>query len=213
MLISHSSLLLFVAGAGLLLVIPGPAVTYVVSRSVAHGRAAGLVSVLGIVAGTLCHVLGATLGLSALLVSSAHAFQFVKYVGAAYLVYLGIRTLIRQESEWIERDRNDDWHLTRIFGEGVLVNVLNPKTALFFLAFLPQFVDPKRGHTTLQILELGILFVIMGWFSDSVYALIAGSLAERFRSNRRIRRVLRKVSGGTLIALGLTCAFSGAKSK
>lgn len=212
MLISHSSLLLFVAGAALLLVIPGPAVTYVVSRSVAHGRAAGLVSVLGIVAGAICHVLGATLGLSALLVSSAHAFQFVKYVGAAYLVYLGICTLSEQESDWIQRDGNET-RLIRIFGEGVLANVLNPKTALFFLAFLPQFVDPKRGHATLQILELGILFVIMGWFSDSVYALIAGTLAERLRKNRRIRRVQRRVSGGTLIALGLTCAFSGAKSK
>jgi len=93
------------------------------------------------------------------------------------------------------------------------VNVLNPKTALFFLAFLPQFVDPKRGHATLQILELGILFVLMGWFGDSVYALIAGTLAEQLRKNRRIRRVQREVSGGTLIALGLTCALSGAKSK
>jgi threonine/homoserine/homoserine lactone efflux protein len=212
MLISHSSLLLFAAGAGLLLVIPGPAVTYVVSRSVTHGRAAGLISVLGIVAGTLCHVLGATLGLSALLLSSAHAFQFVKYAGAAYLVYLGIRTLRQQDGEWIERDANETG-LMRIFGEGVLVNVLNPKTALFFLAFLPQFVDPKRGHATLQILELGILFVIMGWFSDSVYALIAGTLAEYLRKNRRVRRVQRGVSGGTLIALGLSCAFSGAKSK
>ncbi|MGB7844691.1 MAG: LysE family translocator [Candidatus Acidiferrum sp.] len=212
MLISHSSMLLFVAGAAILLVIPGPAVTYVVSRSIAHGRAAGLVSVLGISAGTLCHVLAATFGLSALLVSSAHAFLFAKYIGAAYLIYLGIRTLRREDTQWVESGR-DEGRLARIFGEGMLVNVLNPKTALFFLAFLPQFVDPRRGHTTLQILELGILFVVMSWVSDSVYALVAGTAAEHIRANARLRRVQRNLSGGALIALGLTCAFSGAKTK
>jgi threonine/homoserine/homoserine lactone efflux protein len=212
MLISHSSLLLFAAGAAVLLIIPGPAVTYVVSRSVAHGRAAGLVSVLGISAGTLCHVAAATLGLSALLVSSAHAFQLVKYAGAVYLVYLGVRTLSRADSEWLQPDKADR-RMTQIFGEGMLVNVLNPKTAVFFLAFLPQFVDPGRGHTTLQILELGVLFVLMSWCSDSVYALVAGSIADRIRGSARIRRVQRNVCGGTLIALGFASAFSGARSK
>jgi threonine/homoserine/homoserine lactone efflux protein len=209
MFISHSSLLLFVAGAAILLVIPGPAVTYVVSRSIAHGRAAGLVSVLGISGGTLCHVLAATFGLSALLVSSARAFQLVKYVGAAYLIYLGIRTLRGGDTEWVESG-NEAKRLARIFGEGMLVNALNPKTALFFLAFLPQFVDPRGGHATLQILELGILFVLMSWVSDSIYALVAGTVAERIRANAWLRRVQRNLSGGTLIALGLTCAFSGA---
>src|SRR6516162_8158551 len=126
MLVSHSALLLFVTGAAVLLIIPGPAVTYVVSRSIGHGRAAGLVSVLGILAGTLCHVAAAALGISAVLASSALAFQIVKYLGA-----------------------------------GFLVNLLNPKTALFFLAFLPQFVDQARGHLTLQILQLGILFALI----------------------------------------------------
>ena len=142
MLIGHSSLLLFVAGAGILLVIPGPAVTYVVSRSVAHGRTAGLVSALGIVVGTLCHVLGATLGLSALLVSSAQAFQLVKYVGAAYLVYLGIRTLSQQESDWIERD-GKEIRLIRILRRRRTGECAESKDCSFFSGFLTAICRSK----------------------------------------------------------------------
>jgi threonine/homoserine/homoserine lactone efflux protein len=212
MLIGHSSLLLFITGAAILLVIPGPAVTYVVSRSIGHGRAAGLVSVLGIVTGTLCHVVAAALGISALLASSAVAFQFVKYLGAAYLIHLGIKTLRRNDEQLVEA-KTGETKLMRLFGQGLLVNLLNPKTALFFLAFLPQFVDPGRGHVTLQILQLGILFALMGWCSDSVYAVIAGTAAERIRSSLRLRRAQRNISGGGLIALGLASAFSGSRSR
>jgi threonine/homoserine/homoserine lactone efflux protein len=212
MLIGHSSLILFITGAVILLVVPGPAVTYVVSRSVGHGRAAGLVSVMGIVAGTLCHVVAAALGISALLASSAVAFQFVKYLGAAYLVYLGIKTLRRNDGQLLDADAAET-RLIRIFGQGLLVNLLNPKTAIFFLAFLPQFVDPARGHVTLQILQLGILFALMGGCSDSVYAVIAGAAAERIRGSLRLRRAQRNVSGGALIALGLASVFSGSRSK
>ncbi len=212
MVISHSSLLLFVTGAAVLLVIPGPAVMYVVSRSIGHGRAAGLVSAMGIVTGTLCHVVAAALGISALLASSAVAFQFVKYLGSAYLIYLGIKTLRRKDEQLVEADTGET-KLIRIYGQGLLVNLLNPKTALFFLAFLPQFVDPARGHVTLQILQLGILFALMGWCSDSVYAVIAGTVAERIRGSLRLRRAQRNVSGSALIALGLVSAFSGPRSK
>jgi threonine/homoserine/homoserine lactone efflux protein len=212
MLIGHSSLFLFITGAVIILVIPGPAVMYVVSRSIGHGRAAGLVSVMGIVVGTLFHVVAATLGLSALLASSALAFQVVKYVGAAYLVYLGIKTLRSRDTELVN-GANGETRLTRIFAQGVFVNLLNPKTALFFLAFLPQFVDPSRGHVTLQIFELGVLFALMGWCSDSVWALVAGTVADHFRRSIRLRRAQRNLSGGTLIALGLASAFSGAKAK
>jgi threonine/homoserine/homoserine lactone efflux protein len=212
MLISHSSLVLFVTGAAILLVIPGPAVTYVVSRSIGHGRAAGLVSVMGIAVGTLFHVVAAALGLSALLASSALAFQFVKYLGAAYLIYLGVKTLLRDDAQMLEATSGER-RLVRIFGQGVLVNLLNPKTALFFLAFLPQFVDTMRGHVTLQILQLGVLFALMGWCSDSVWAVVAGTVAERIRGSLRLRRIQRNVSGGGLIALGLASAFSGARSK
>jgi threonine/homoserine/homoserine lactone efflux protein len=212
LLISHSSLFMFVTGATVLLMIPGPAVMYVVSRSIGHGRAAGLVSVMGIVVGTLLHVVAATLGLSALLASSVLAFQFVKYLGSAYLIYLGIRTLRRDDLQ-LPQAAQGERRLLHIFGQGVLVNLLNPKTALFFLAFLPQFVDPSLGHPTLQIFQLGVLFALMGWCSDSVWAVLAGTVAEHFRASVRLRRAQRNLSGGALIALGFASAFSGAKAK
>jgi threonine/homoserine/homoserine lactone efflux protein len=212
MLIAPSSLVLFMTGAMLLLLIPGPAVLYITSRSIGLGRAAGLVSAMGIAVGTLFHVAAATLGLSALLVSSATAFQFVKYAGAAYLIYLGIRTLRGGDAAALDPSR-ERISLHHVFGQGVLVNLLNPKTALFFLAFLPQFVDPARGHATLQIFELGVLFTLMGWMSDSVWALVSGTFAEHIRGSVRLRSTQRKVSGGALIALGLASAFSGAKAK
>src|SRR5438105_12098475 len=147
-----------------------------------------------------------------LLASSAVAFQFVKYLGAAYMIYLGIKTLRRNDEQLAEADTGET-KLIRLFGQGLLVNLLNPKTALFFLAFLPQFVDPGRGHVTLQILQLGVLFALMGWCSDSVYSVIAGTVAERIRSSLRLRRAQRNVSGGALIAPGLASAFSGSQSK
>jgi threonine/homoserine/homoserine lactone efflux protein len=212
MLIAPSSLVLFMTGAMLLLLVPGPAVLYITSRSIGLGRAAGLVSAMGIAVGTLVHVAAATLGLSALLVSSASAFTIVKYAGAAYLIYLGIRTLRSSDAAVVDPSR-EQVSLHRVFGQGVLVNLLNPKTALFFLAFLPQFVEPARGHATLQIFELGVLFALMGWMSDSVWALVSGTFAEHIRGSVRLRSTQRKVSGGALIALGLASAFSGAKAK
>jgi threonine/homoserine/homoserine lactone efflux protein len=212
MLIAPKSLILFMGGAMLLLLVPGPAVLYITSRSIGLGRAAGLVSAMGIAVGTLVHVAAATLGLSALLVSSASAFTLVKYAGAVYLIYLGIRTLRSGDPATLDPSR-EQRSLRSIFGQGVLVNLLNPKTALFFLAFLPQFVDPARGHATLQIFELGVLFALMGWMSDSVWALVSGTFAEHIRGSVRLPSTQRKVSGGVLIALGVASAFSGAKSK
>src|SRR5271163_4205889 len=212
MIISPSSLLLFVTGAAILLVIPGPAILYIVSTSIAHGRSTGLVSVLGIVSGTLIHVAAATVGLSAILASSAMAFQFVKYVGAAYLIYLGIRTLRSGDTPSLDAASGDK-NLWRIFSQGVLVNLLNPKTVLFFLAFLPQFVEPARGHATLQIFQLGILFALMSWITDSGWAILAGAIGARLRGNARLHRAQRNISGGILIAMGLVAAFAGAKSR
>src|SRR5262249_46157798 len=159
--------------------------------------------------GTLFHVAAAILGLSALIASSARAFYAVKYLGAAYLVLLGLRMLLRRKAPEVAATRNGHG-LGRIFVEGVLVNLLNPKTALFFLAFLPQFVDPARGHVSLQILCLGTSFAMFGLVSDSSWALLAGTLAEKLRSNLRWRRAQQNLSGSALIALGLATAFSGA---
>jgi threonine/homoserine/homoserine lactone efflux protein len=120
---------------------------------------------------------------------------------------------LRQNDAQLLEASNGERRLMRLFGQGVLVNLLNPKTALFFLAFLPQFVDPVRGHATLQIFQLGVLFALMGWCSDSMWALLAGTVAEHIRRNVRLRRAQRNVSGGALIALGLASVFSGARAK
>jgi|SRR5215469_5654574 len=209
---SHSSLLLFVTTAVVLLVIPGPAVFYILGRSIGQGRSAGLISALGIGVGTLVHVAAAVVGLSALLVSSAAVFGAVKYLGAAYLIYLGVQKL-RREDSFETSSEEVRTKLSRVFGQGVLVNILNPKTALFFLAFLPQFVDPGRGRVSIQILFLGILFTVMGVLSDSLWALSSGTLAEWLRRDKRWMRTQRYVSGGTLVSLGVATAFAGSASK
>jgi threonine/homoserine/homoserine lactone efflux protein len=212
MLPSHSSLLLFVSAAVVLLVIPGPAVLYVTSRTIGQGRGAGLVSALGIGAGTLVHAAAAAVGLSALLMSSAIAFGVVKYLGAAYLIYLGIQKLRREES-LAPSESAPRTKLSRVFGQGMVVNILNPKTALFFFAFLPQFVDASRGNVALQILVLGTLFAAMGITSDSLWALFAGTVALRLNRNSHWNRTQRYVSGGMLISLGVATALAGTGGK
>jgi threonine/homoserine/homoserine lactone efflux protein len=199
---SHA-LVLFGAAALALLLVPGPAVLYIVAQSAEHGRLAGLVSVAGVHVGTLVHVAAAAIGLSALIVSSAVAFSVVKYAGAAYLIYLGVRKLLERESPTtVERRREP---LRRAFTRGIVVNVLNPKTALFFLAFLPQFVDADRGGVWSQALVLGLVFVALGLVSDSLYALAAGTVGALLR---RRRRALRYGSGLVFIGLGATAAFA-----
>jgi threonine/homoserine/homoserine lactone efflux protein len=202
-----SRLALFVGAALLLLVVPGPSVLYIVTQSVSHGRRAGIASVAGITTGTLVHIAAATVGLSALLASSALAFDVVKYLGAAYLIAVGIRRLAG-----LEREREPHVRRTHDFGrlyrQGIVVNVLNPKTALFFLAFLPQFVEPTRGAAWLQILALGLLFAALGFLSDSVWAAVAGTLGERLRRSRRFPAVQRYVSGSVFVGLGAVAALT-----
>src|SRR4029450_2037885 len=171
------TLALFAVAAVTLLVIPGPAVLYIVTRSVARGRAAGLASVCGVHVGTLVHVAAAALGLSALLVSSATAYHAVRWLGAAYLVWLGIRRLLAKDepSGSVKDPHASRPGLRRIFAQGVVVNVLNPKPALFFLAFLPQFVDVSRGSVPFQVVVFGVAFVLLGLVSDGTYALLAST--------------------------------------
>ena len=202
-----SRLALFVGAALLLLVVPGPSVLYIVTQSVSHGRRAGIVSVAGITTGTLVHIAAATVGLSALLASSALAFDVVKYLGAAYLIAVGIRRLAGWEPGAGPRAR-DTRDLGRLYRQGIVVNTLNPKTALFFLAFLPQFVDPGRGTPWLQILALGLLFAALGFFSDGAWALVAGTLGERLRRSRRFPEVQRYVSGSVFVGLGAVAALT-----
>ena len=206
-----STFALFVVAALVLLVVPGPSVLYIVARSIEGGRTAGLVSVLGVQTGAMVHIAFAAVGLSAILASSAVAFSVVKWLGAAYLVWLGLRQIFgRDEGEkdvTVEPER-----LSRVFWQGVIVNILNPKTALFFFAFLPQFVDPARGAAWTQILLLGAAFVILALCSDGLYALLSGTAGGWLRrgiEGATFRRGQRFVSGGILIALGAVAAVSG----
>jgi threonine/homoserine/homoserine lactone efflux protein len=197
----------FLVAALVLLLTPGPAVLYIVARSLDQGRRAGLVSVLSIEVGNSVHVLAAAMGLSALLLSSALAFSIVKYLGAAYLIYLGLRRLLARDAvqpgAGVQRQS-----LRRIFRQGVLVAVLNPKTALFFLAFLPQFVDPSQGSVTTQLLTLGCLFVLMAIVTDSLYALLAGTAGHWLKDTRSFARAERYVVASVYIGLGVTAALA-----
>jgi threonine/homoserine/homoserine lactone efflux protein len=207
-----STLAVFSAAALLLLVIPGPAVLYIVAQSLSRGRMAGLVSMLGIQVGGLVHVAAAAVGLSALVVQSALAFSIVKYAGAAYLVFLGVRRLLgrdRNGADGMPRERR----LRALFANGIIVNVFNPKTALFFFAFLPQFVDVSRGGVAFQILVLGLVFIGLAVLSDGAYALVAGSAAGWVSARRGFARAERFVSGSVLVGLGLATALSGAHRK
>jgi len=204
---SATTLAVFAAAALALIVVPGPAVTYVVTQSLDKGRGAGLVSALGIACGGFVHVAAATVGLSALIASSASAFTIVKLAGAAYLVTIGLLRLAgRGETGTADDDETPATPTRRLFWQGALVNVLNPKTALFFLAFLPQFVDPDRGPVALQAAVLGSMFVLIAVFSDSTYAVVAAALADRMRGSSRARQVRRYLSGGIFVALGVTAA-------
>jgi threonine/homoserine/homoserine lactone efflux protein len=203
------ALLLFVLASLALIVVPGPSVLYIVTRSLGDGRRAGLVSALGVQVGGLVHIAAATAGVSALLASSAGLFSVVKYAGAAYLVLLGVRRLLDSRvDEPVEREAAP---ARTVFWQGVVVNVLNPKTALFFVAFLPQFADPARGAVAPQLALLGTIFVGLALISDSSYALLAGGVRRRLGAGAATRRRLGRLSGGTYIGLGALAALSGTR--
>jgi threonine/homoserine/homoserine lactone efflux protein len=191
-----------------LLIVPGPSVLYIVTRSMDQGRAAGLVSVLGIHTGSIVHVAAAALGLSAILASSALSFGIVKYAGAAYLIWLGIRT-IRERGEDRPGTTGREHSLKRIYAQGVVVNVLNPKTALFFLAFLPQFIDVSKGSVPFQAVVLGATFIALGFLSDGTYALVSARVSKAFGARHSTGVARRWLPGLTLIGLGVVSAVTG----
>lgn len=211
-MLDTTRLALFLVTALVILVTPGPAVLYIIARSVDQGRLAGIVSTLGVGVGTMFHVAAAAFGVSALLAASATAFGVLKYLGVAYLVYLGVRKLMERDPHESRRIRAPET-LGRIFWQGVVVNVLNPKTALFFLAFLPQFIDVSLGHATLQMIVLGLIFVIMGILSDGAWALAAGSAGNWLKGHLGFVRAQRYFSGGVFIALGVALAVTGENRK
>lgn len=203
-----AALTIFVTAAFVLLIVPGPAVLYIVGRSIEQGRVAGIVSTLGVGLGSIVHVVFAALGLSALLMQSALAFSIVKYLGAAYLFYLGVRTLLAK-TEAKTLTQVESVRLSKIFSQGFLVNLLNPKTALFFFAFLPQFVSPESGSVTTQVIFLGTIFVTMAVLSDGMYALVAGTAGQFLSGNEKVARFQKYMAATIYIMLGITTAVSG----
>ena len=206
-MLNLETLPLFIFASVVLLLTPGPAVLYIIARSVDQGRVAGFVSVLSIEVGNFFHAVAATVGLSALVFSSPTAFIVVKYLGAAYLAYLGIRKLFSRNTN-LQDVPVEPQSLQRIFSQGVTVAILNPKTALFFLAFLPQFVDPTKGQVSLQFFTLGCLFVGMAIVSDGMYALLASSAGEWLKSRRGGWDAERYIVGFIYIVLGITAALA-----
>lgn len=211
---SPNTLLSFSAATLILLVIPGPAVMYIVTRSATQGRRAGLVSVAGIHLGTVAHVLAAMIGLSAVLAASATAFSIVKFVGAAYLIWLGIESLRSYRRGLVDglTPTVELRSLRRVFADGVVLNVLNPKTAIFFLSFVPQFVNPATLHPVRDVAVLGAVFIVLGLISDGVYALAGGWVGGRLRSSRRLQRRKDALAGFTYLGLGAATALSGNRS-
>ena len=202
---SLSTYAVFLATAMALLAIPGPAVLYVVTRSIEMGRAGGVVSVAGITTGTIVYVGLATAGLSSLILASKAAFDGVKYVGAAYLIFLGVRRLLTKAEDRVEEDGPPRTR-RRAYTQGIVVNLTNPKTIVFIFAFIPQFVDPNARQVWLQVLVLGASFACLGFLSDSAYALTAGAVADRLRGSRKIARFERWFGGSILIGLGIAAA-------
>jgi threonine/homoserine/homoserine lactone efflux protein len=197
---------LFLTAAVILAITPGPGIFYVLTRSISGGRRAGIASSLGTAVGGFGHVLAAGLGLSAVLASSAFAFEAIKFLGAAYLIYLGIRTLLRGEESLLAGVLQPSG-MRRTFLQGITTEALNPKTALFFLAFIPQFVDPQ-GWIVAQFMLLGCISVVLNTSVDLVVAALAGPIGRRLQENYRLRRGQRIFSGCGLIALGAYVALA-----
>ncbi|HEY5058988.1 MAG TPA: LysE family translocator [Gaiellaceae bacterium] len=195
----------FLATGMALLIVPGPAVLYVVTRSIEMGRTGGIASVAGITTGTVVLISLATAGLSSLVIASTVAFDAVRFLGAAYLVFLGLRRLLARGAEPAEQEPAPRTR-RRAYTQGVVVNVTNPKTIVFIFAFIPQFVDPHARHVWLQVLVLGLSFACLGFLSDSVYALAAGTVADRLRGSAGIARFERWFGGSVLVGLGVVAA-------
>ncbi|MFC1483932.1 LysE family translocator [Candidatus Neomarinimicrobiota bacterium] len=199
----------FLLATLIVLLIPGPAVAYIVTRSLDQGPSAGMLSVLGLGLGGLLQVLGMILGISAVILASATAFMVLKYLGALYLIYLGIQRLRRREAPFTALSNGGRSNPSRIFLQGILVNLLNPKIAIFILAFFPQFIDPAAGDYVRQALCLGALYVCLGVVTDSLYALLAGQAGRWFHRWGGFGKLPRYAAGSVYIGLGVATAVSG----
>ncbi len=201
--------LVFLSAAFAINISPGPDLIYIVSRTIAQGRKIGLASSLGVCTGALVHIFAAALGLSAILATSAMAFSVVKYIGAAYLFYLGIQTLRSKGISFdVPAKKETETTVWQAFRQGVLVDVLNPKVAVFFMAFLPQFIRPELGHDSVQIIFLGVLVDLLGLVVESLVVLTAARTTGFFRANPKVSIWLDRLLGSVLIGLGLRLALT-----
>ena len=201
---SFDSMIAFAVASLALLVIPGPAVLYVINRSIADGRSIALAGVAGLELGNFVHVIAATIGLSALIAASATAFGVVKWIGAGYLIYIGIRTIIRKPAAFSQEQKS--LSRRRSFTQGIIVNTFNPKVALFFLSFLPQFIDEKSGSAALQSLILGSLFVAIGLCTDGMYAFLASAHRTTLLRGKSLPFIQRYVAGSVFVLLGVVAS-------
>jgi threonine/homoserine/homoserine lactone efflux protein len=205
-MISMTQLAMFAAASILLIFTPGPDIIYVMTRGMAQGRRAALAAAAGFALGNFAHTFFAVVGLSALITSSATAFACVKYAGALYLIYLGVR-LLKSRGALVAEGREGTLQCRVIFRQSILANIMNPKVALFFLAFFPQFVDPGRGSAALQMLVLGSTFVLLTLAGFGLVALCAGEIGRWLNRSARTGERVGQLAGGVLIALGLRLAW------
>jgi len=205
-MIDLTTLIAFSAAALVLLLIPGPGILYLLARSISQGRKAGFISSLGLSAGSLIHVLSATLGISALLATSASAFNIIKLIGSVYLIYLGIQTIL-SNTPAVDGTPIKPVPFKRLFIDGLVVSVFNPKIAIFFIAFLPQFVNPEVGDTTAQFLTLGLVFVVIATLVDFTFACVSGTFHKSLVDALETSSVPRYLTGSVYIGLGLGTAF------
>jgi len=188
---------------------PGSDTMYILGRSISQGKKAGILSALGIATGALAHCIFAALGLSIILAKSALAFEIVKYAGAAYLIYLGIKMLLSKSNEKFTLDeKSEKPNYRKIYLSGIFTNILNPKVALFFLAFLPQFINPNYAQNSLPFLLLGLTFVTTGTIWCLLLAIFSSKLSNSIRANYKIKKWLDKITGGIFIALGIKLALT-----
>lgn len=210
-MISLDDFLLFAFASLVLNITPGNDMLYVATRSASQGVKAGIVSALGIAGGCIVHLLAAVIGLSAIIANSATAFDIIKYIGAAYLIYLGIKSFLSNQNKFSINNAIEKKPLSKLFWQGVFTNVLNPKVALFFLAFLPQFIHPEKGNAPLQILLLGLWFNFSGTIVNIIIAMLFGKLGNWLGDKQAFIKWQNKITGLLLVGLGIKVALSSRK--
>ncbi|KUO53023.1 MAG: hypothetical protein APF76_12655 [Desulfitibacter sp. BRH_c19] len=208
-----TTLILFAGASLILLITPGPSIIYIITQSIEKGRSAGITAVLGVELGSFIHVIAAAFGISALLMASATAFNIIKFIGAGYLIYLGLCKLLKHEMLEDNDNGIKNNKLSSVFYKAILVNLLNPKTALFFLAFLPQFVDVSKGTATTQIMFLGLVFIMLAISTDTLFALLAGSTGKLLKKKTSFLNAQRYITGSIYLALGVATAFTSSDNK